>query len=161
MEKERNLFHFVSWLLYIIYRPLPLFHNNFSRFRNLKIDVFLQLLRVCEWGGLAKSLSKISLKSSSKQTDYEKFSSLWTKIWHCVEMFCRVEFSNFLLGQKFVTRSNSKMQRLVPRRPILRRAPTSTHAKRHQPVSHIILNGSMHKWNPASGILNELSDCIL
>ena len=63
--------------------PLPLFHNNFSRFRNLKIDVFLQLLRVCEWGGLAKSLSKISLKSSSKQTDYEKFSSLWTKIWYC------------------------------------------------------------------------------
>ena len=52
--------------------PLPLFHNNFSRFRNLKIDVFLQLLRVCEWGGLTKSLSKISLKSSSKQTDYEK-----------------------------------------------------------------------------------------
>ena len=63
--------------------PLPLFHNNFSRFRNLKIDVFLQLLRVCEWGGLTKSLSKISLKSSSKQTDYEKFSSLWTKIWYC------------------------------------------------------------------------------
>ena len=63
--------------------PLPLFHNNFSRFRNLKINVFLQLLRVCEWGGLAKSLSKISLKSSSKQTDYEKFSSLWTKIWYC------------------------------------------------------------------------------
>ena len=28
-------------------------------------------------------------------------------------------------------------------------------------VSHIILNGSMYKWNPASGILNELSDCIL
>ena len=30
--------------------PLPLFHNNFSRFQNVKIDVFLQLLRVCEWG---------------------------------------------------------------------------------------------------------------
>ena len=29
------------------------------------------------------------------------------------------------------------------------------------PVSHIILNGSMYKWNPASGILNELSDFIL
>ena len=29
------------------------------------------------------------------------------------------------------------------------------------PVSHIILNGSMYKRNPASGILNELSDCIL
>ena len=28
--------------------PLPLFHNNFSRFWNLKIDVFLKLLRVCE-----------------------------------------------------------------------------------------------------------------
>jgi len=28
------------------------------------------------------------------------------------------------------------------------------------PVSHTILNGSMYKWNPASGILNELSDCI-
>ena len=28
--------------------PLPLFHNNFSRFRNLKINVFLQLLRVYE-----------------------------------------------------------------------------------------------------------------
>ena len=53
------------------------------------------------------------------------------------------------------------MRRLVPRRPILRRAPTSTHTKQHQPVSHIILNGSMHKWNPASGIFNELSDCIL
>ena len=62
--------------------PLPLFHNNFSRFRNLKIDVF------CNYKSLwmremTKSLSKISLKSSSKQTDYEKFSSLWTKIWYC------------------------------------------------------------------------------
>ena len=28
--------------------PLPLFHNNFSHFWNLKINVFLQLLRVCE-----------------------------------------------------------------------------------------------------------------
>ena len=27
---------------------LPLFHNNFSHFLNLIIDVFLQLLRVCE-----------------------------------------------------------------------------------------------------------------
>ena len=35
--------------------------------------------------------------------------------------------------------------------------PNSTNT----PVSHIILNGSMYKWNPASGILNELSDCIL
>ena len=43
---------------------------------------------------MTKSLSKISLKSSSKQTDYEKFSSLWT--------ICMVKFSNFLLGQKFV-----------------------------------------------------------
>ena len=29
------------------------------------------------------------------------------------------------------------------------------------PCHAIILNGSMYKWNPASGILNELSDCIL
>ena len=51
---------------------------------------------------MTKSLSKISLKSSSKQTDYEKFSSLWTKFVFAVEMFCMVKFSNFLLGQKFI-----------------------------------------------------------
>ena len=54
--------------------PLPLFHNKFSRFWNLKIKWMIEM---------TKSLSKISLKSSSKQTDYEKFSSLWTKIWYC------------------------------------------------------------------------------
>ena len=34
--------------------------NNFSRFWNLKINVFLQLLRVCEWGRW-QSLSQRSL----------------------------------------------------------------------------------------------------
>ena len=117
-----------------------IFHNNSSHFRNLKIDVFLQLLRVCEWGGLTKSLSKISLKSSSKQTDYEKFSSLWTKFDIAVEMFCMVKFSNFLLGQKFVTvkfefsiRSEIRCSRIQIW--ILRRAPTYSHAKRHQHTS--------------------------
>ena len=45
---------------------------------------------------MTKSLSKISLKSSSKQTDYEKFSSLWTKIWYCSgDVLCGriIEFS--------------------------------------------------------------------
>ena len=35
--------------------PLPLFHNNFSHFWNLKIDVFLQLLRVSDLGELTKT----------------------------------------------------------------------------------------------------------
>ena len=34
---------------------LPIFHNNFSHFWSLKINVFLQLLRVCEWGELTKT----------------------------------------------------------------------------------------------------------
>ena len=63
--------------------PSPYFTTILADFGTWKSMFFLQLLRVCEWGGLAKSLSKISLKSSSKQTDYEKFSSLWTKIWYC------------------------------------------------------------------------------
>ena len=51
---------------------------------------------------MTKYLSKISLKSSSKQTDYEKFYLSGTKFDIAVEMFCMVEFSNSLLGQKFV-----------------------------------------------------------
>ena len=79
--------------------PFPLFYNNFHHFWNLKIDVLLQLLRVCEWGRLTKSLSKISLKSSSKQTDHEKSISLDQNLilrWRCFA------WSNFLLGQKFM-----------------------------------------------------------
>ena len=70
------------------------------------------------------------------------------------EMFCMVEFSNFLLGQKFVAVEFENVK-IGPKKANFAKG------KRHQPVSHIILNGSMHKWNPASGILNELSDCIL
>ena len=57
-----------------------------------------------------------------------------------VEMFCMVKFSNFLLGQKFVT-VEIKFEFCEERPPLA--MPNSTNT----PVSHIILY--------------ELSDCIL
>ena len=54
------------------------------------------------------------------------------------EMFCDVEFSNFLLGQKFVMLKFeffSKNVKIGPTKANLRRAPISSHAKRHQHTS--------------------------
>ena len=73
--------------------PPPPISLHFSHFQNLKIDVFLQLLR---------------------------------------------QFSNFLVGQKFVTvefsiRSEIRWGRIQIW--ILRRAPTSSHAKQYQHTS--------------------------
>ena len=142
-KKKVKKFHNKCQLSPKMENPLALFHNNFSRFWNLKNDVFLQLLRVCEWGGLPKSLSKISLKSSPKQTDYEKFPSLWTKIWYCGGEVLRGRFfyyvrnssrtnSNFLLGQKFVA-VEIKFEFCEGHPPLA--MPNSTNT----PVSHIIL----------------------
>ena len=105
---------------------------------------------------MTKSLSKISFKSSSKQTDYEKFSSLWTKIWYCggdvlhgriFEFSIRSEIRRgririfyFLLGQKFIA-VEFKFEFCEGCPPLA--MPNSTNI----PVSHIILY--------------ELSDCIL
>ena len=56
-KKEKKITTRVNYLQKWRTQPptLPLFHNNFSHFWNLKINVFLQLLRVCEWGGLTKT----------------------------------------------------------------------------------------------------------
>ena len=176
---------------------------------------------------MTKSLSKISLKSSFKQTDHEKSISLDQNLilwWRC---FAWSNFrifmvrnslqlnSNFLLGQKFVA-VEFKFEFCEGRPPLAMpngtnipvshiilyelsdfilyrqtngtfydlittsvnylqkckdwsqegqfcegRPPLAMPNGTNTPVSHIILNGSMYKWNPASGILNELSDCIL
>ena len=63
-----------------------------------------------------------------------------------VEMFCMVEFSNFLLGQKFVTVEfefsiRSEIRRGQNQIRILRRAPTSSHAKpTHQSLTLFCMN---------------------
>ena len=81
---------------------LPLFHNNFSHF-HMKINVFLQLLRVCEWGRW-QSLSQRSLSSQALNKQIMKsFHLSGPKFDIAVEMFCVVKFSNFLLSQKFIT----------------------------------------------------------
>ena len=85
------------------------------------------------------------------------------KFYIAAEMFCMVKFLNFLLGLKFVAveffsknaKIGSKKANFAKGPPLAMPNCTKTL------VSHIILNGSMYKWNPASGILNELSDCIL
>ena len=61
------------------------FHNSceLSPLLELENRCFFAIIKSLWMREMTKSLSKISLKSSSKQTDYEKFSSLWTKIWYC------------------------------------------------------------------------------
>ena len=159
-KKNGKKFHTLCELSQKMENPPSLYFTTISATFWAWKSMFFAIIKSLWMREMTKSLSKISLKSSSKQTDYEKFSSLWTKIWYCGGDVLHGRIFEFSIRSE-ICRSRIRMRRLVPRRPILRRAPTSTHAKRHQPVSHIILNGSMHKWNPASGILNELSDCIL
>ena len=61
-----------------------------------------------------------------------------------VEKFCLVEFSNFLLGQKFVTVEfsiRSEIRRGQNQIRILQRVPTSSHAKpTHQSLTLFCMN---------------------
>ena len=134
-----------------------------------------------------KEMTK-SLKDLFKQI-MKSFPLSGPKFDIAAEMFCVVEFSNFLLGQKFVVvtffskngepplplfhNNFSHFRRcriwmntkIGPKKANFvkgaQHPPLAMPNGTNTPVSHIILNGSMYKWNPASGILNELSDCIL
>ena len=106
--------------------PSPYFTTILADFGTWK-SMFFAIIKSLWMREMTKSLSKISLKSSSKQTDYEKFSSLWTKIWYCG--------GDVLHGRIFEFSIRSEIRRGRIQIWILRRAPTSSHAKRHQHTS--------------------------
>ena len=57
--------------------PPPPISQQFQPLSELENQFFFAIIKSLRMRGIDKNKS---LKSSSKQTDYEKFSSLWTKI---------------------------------------------------------------------------------
>ena len=89
-KKECKKVHTLCEISQKIRDPPPLISQQFQQLSELENWCFLQLLRVYEWGG---ALNKQIMKS---------FHLYGPKFDIAVEMFYKVKFSNFLLGQKFV-----------------------------------------------------------
>jgi len=127
-KKVKNFTTSVKYLQKWRTPPFPYFTTILADFWPWK-SIFFAIIKSLWMKEMTKSLSKIFLKSSSKQTDYEKFSSLWTKIWYCG--------GDVLHGRifEFSIRSEICHGQIQIQIRILRRVPTSSHAKRHQHTS--------------------------